>query len=36
MDGVKSEDSKDNANWLPSLRGEVLAAGDNLCGVMEW
>ena len=36
MDGVKSEGSKDNANWLPSLRASVLAAGDDVCGIMEW
>ena len=36
MDGVKSKDSKDDADWLPSLRASVLAAGDDICGVMEW
>ena len=36
MDGVESEDSKDDADWLPSLRASVLAVGDDVCGVMEW
>ena len=36
MDGVESKDSKDDVNWLPSLRALVLAAGDDVCGVMEW
>ena len=36
MDGVESKDSKVNANWLPSLRGKVLAAGNNVCGIIEW
>ena len=36
MDGVKSKDSKVNANWLPSLRASVLAVGDDICGVIEW
>ena len=34
--GVKSKDSEDNANWLPSLRALVLAVGDDICGMMEW
>ena len=36
MDGVKSEGPKDDTNWLPSLRASVLAAGDDVSGVMEW
>ena len=36
MDGVESKDPKDNANWLPSLEALMLAAGDDVCGVMEW
>ena len=36
MTGVESEDSKDNADWLPSLRASVLAVGDDICGMMEW
>ena len=36
MDGVESEDSKDDTDWLPSLRASVLAMGDDVCGVMEW
>ena len=36
MDGVESKDSKVDTDWLPLLRGEVLATGDDICGVMEW
>ena len=36
MDGVKSKDSEDDADWWPSPRGKVLAAGNNVCGVIEW
>ena len=36
MDGVKSEDSEDDADWLPSLRAEVLAVGDDVCGIIDW
>ena len=36
MDGIESEDPKDDANWLPSLRALVLAAGDDIGGMMEW
>ena len=36
VDGVESEDSKVDADWLPLLRALVLAAGDDVCGVMEW
>ena len=36
MDGVESEDSEGDADWLPSLRALVLAAGDDVCGVIEW
>ena len=36
MDGVESKGSKDDADWLPSLRAEVLAVGNNVCGIMEW
>ena len=36
MDGVESKDSEVDADWLPSLRALVLAAGNDICGVMEW
>ena len=36
MDGVESEDPEDDANWLPSLEALMLAAGDDVCGVIEW
>ena len=36
MDGVESEESKGDADWLPSLEASVLAVGDDVCGVMEW
>ena len=36
VDGVKSEESEDDANWLPSLEASMLAAGDDVCGMMEW
>ena len=36
MDGVESEDPKDDADWSPSLEASMLAAGNNACGVMEW
>ena len=36
MDSIESEDPKDDANWLPSLRASVLAVGDDVCGVIEW
>ena len=36
MYGVKSKDSKDDADWLPLLRASVLAAGDDICGMIEW
>ena len=36
VDGVESEDPKDDADWLPSLEASMLAAGDDVCGVMEW
>ena len=36
MDGVESEDSEGNANWLLLLRASVLAMGDDVCGMMEW
>ena len=36
MAGVESEDSKGDADWLPSLRALVLAAGNDVCGMMEW
>ena len=36
MAGVKSEDSENDANWLPSLRALVLAVGNDVCGMMEW
>ena len=35
VDGVESEDPEDDADWLPSLEASVLAAGDDVCGVME-
>ena len=36
MDGVESEDSKDDADGLPSLEASMLATGNDVCGVMEW
>ena len=36
VDGVKSEDSKGDTDWLPSLKASVLAAGDDIYGVMDW
>ena len=36
VDGVESKDPEDDADWLPSLRASVLAAGDDICGMMEW
>ena len=36
MAGVESKDSEVDANWMSSLRGEVLAMGDDVCGMMEW
>ena len=36
VNGVKSKDSEDDANWWPLLRGKVLDRGDDICGVIEW
>ena len=36
MDGIESEDSEDDTDWLPSLEALMLAAGDDICGMMEW
>ena len=36
MDGVESKDSEDDTDGLPSLEASMLAAGDDVCGVMEW